>query len=85
VAALDNSELDIVTNCDPWTIRRLASHTLINQLLWAGLVTGEEIVTFEDTTGAVAYDGDLAMYADEVAERSLARWTRKPQAYCRVQ
>jgi uncharacterized damage-inducible protein DinB len=59
VAALDDSELEIVTNCAPWTVRRLASHALNNQLLWAGLVTGEENVTVEDTMGAVAYDGDL--------------------------
>jgi len=75
VAALADSELDIVTNCGPWTVRRLASHALNNQLLWAGLVTGQKIVTFEDTMGAVAYDGDLAKYADEVSERSLAMWT----------
>jgi uncharacterized protein (TIGR03086 family) len=31
-------------------------------------------VTFEDTMGAVAYDGDLAAYAGEVAVRSLAMW-----------
>ena len=30
----------LVTNCEPWTVRRLASHALNNQLLWAGLVTG---------------------------------------------
>jgi uncharacterized protein (TIGR03086 family) len=74
VAALDGSDLDMVTNCAPWTVRQLASHALNNQLLWAGLVTGEEIVTVEDTMGAVAYDGDLASYADEVAERSRAMW-----------
>jgi uncharacterized protein (TIGR03086 family) len=74
VVALDDSELDTVTNCEPWTVRRLASHALNNQLLWAGLVTGEETVTFEDTMGAVAYDGRLVTYADEVAERSLAMW-----------
>jgi uncharacterized protein (TIGR03086 family) len=74
VAALDDSELDIVTNCPPWTVRRLASHALNNQLLWAGLVTGEETVTVEDTMGAVAYDGDLATYAREVAARSVAMW-----------
>jgi uncharacterized protein (TIGR03086 family) len=74
VAALDGSELDTLTNCAPWTVRRLASHALNNQLLWAGLVTGEQMVTVEDTMGAVAYDGDLASYADEVAERSLAMW-----------
>jgi uncharacterized protein (TIGR03086 family) len=74
VAALGDSELDIVTNCAPWTVRQLASHALNNQLLWAGLVTGEETVSVEDTMGALAYDGDLASYADEVAERSLSMW-----------
>src|SRR3954468_4424523 len=74
VAALADSDLDTVSNCAPWTVRRLASHALNNQLLWAGLVTGAEIVSFEDTMGAVAYDGDLGAYADEVAERSLALW-----------
>lgn len=49
-------------------------HTLNNQLLWAGLVTGERTVTFEDTMGAVAYDGDLVAYADEVTKPSLALW-----------
>jgi uncharacterized protein (TIGR03086 family) len=74
VKALDDSHLDNLTNCAPWTVRRLASHALNNQLLWAGLVTGEHTVSAEDTMGAVAYDGDLAAYADEVAERSLALW-----------
>jgi uncharacterized protein (TIGR03086 family) len=74
VAALDDSQMDAITNCDPWTVRRLASHALNNQLLWSGLVTGQETVTVEDTMGAVALDGDLAAFADEVAERSLAMW-----------
>jgi uncharacterized protein (TIGR03086 family) len=74
VAALDDSELDVVTNCEPWTVRRLASHALNNQLLWAGLVTGQVIVSAADTMGAVPYDGDLAVYADEVVERSLELW-----------
>jgi uncharacterized protein (TIGR03086 family) len=74
VAALDVAELDIVTNCAPWTVRRLASHALNNQLLWAGFVTGEETVSAEDTMGAVAHDGDLATYGDEVVERALAMW-----------
>lgn len=26
VAGLDETEMDVVTNCPPWTIRRLASH-----------------------------------------------------------
>jgi len=62
VHALDAAEMDTVTNCDPWTVRRLASHALNNQLLWAGLVTGQETVTFEDTMGAVPYDGNLDSY-----------------------
>jgi uncharacterized protein (TIGR03086 family) len=74
VKALDGSEMDTVTNCDPWTVRRLASHALNNQLLWAGMVTGQKTVTVEDTMGAVPYDGDLATYADEVAERAVAMW-----------
>ncbi|MEP7048291.1 MAG: TIGR03086 family metal-binding protein [Ilumatobacteraceae bacterium] len=74
VAALEDSEMDASTNCDPWTVRRLASHALNNQLLWAGLVTGQHLVTVEDTMGAVPVDGDLAPYADDVAERSLAMW-----------
>jgi uncharacterized protein (TIGR03086 family) len=74
VTAIDASELKALTNCAPWTVRRLASHALNNQLLWAGLVTGEDPVTVEDTMGAVAHDGDLATYADEVVERSLAMW-----------
>jgi uncharacterized protein (TIGR03086 family) len=74
VVALEDSQLDTVTNCEPWTVCRLASHALNNQLLWGGLATGQETVSVEDTMGAVAYDGDLATYADEVAERSLAMW-----------
>jgi uncharacterized protein (TIGR03086 family) len=74
VDALAESDLDVVSNCDPWTVRRLASHALNNQLFWAGTVTGQELVKFEDSMGAVVYDGDLAEYADEVAERSLAMW-----------
>jgi len=74
VAALNDLELDTLTNCEPWTVRQLASHALNNQLVCAGLVTGQETVTVEDTMGAVPYDGDLATYADEVAERSLAPW-----------
>ncbi len=75
VAALEDSEMEVVSNCAPWTVRRLASHALNNQLLWAGLVAGVEMVTVEDTMGAVAYCGDLGMYNDEVAERSLAMWS----------
>src|SRR4051795_3492703 len=74
VGALDDAQMDIVTNCEPWTVRRLASHALNNQLLWAGLVSGQETVSFEDTMGAVPYGGDLATSADEVAGRAQAMW-----------
>jgi hypothetical protein len=36
--------------------------------------SSEQTVTIEDTMHAVAYDGDLARYADEVTGRSLAMW-----------
>src|SRR4051812_41469131 len=66
--------METVSNCAPWTVRRLASHALNNQLLWAGMVTGHELVSPEVAMGAVAYDGDLAGYADDVAGRALALW-----------
>ncbi len=74
VVALQDAQMDVVSNCEPWTVRQLASHALNNQLLWAGVVTGEETVSPEETMGAVPYDGDLAHYADDVTDRSLAMW-----------
>jgi uncharacterized protein (TIGR03086 family) len=74
VTALADTQMETVSNCDPWTVRQLASHALNNQMLWGGLVTGEHTVTVEETMGAVPYDGDLTEYADEVANRSLKMW-----------
>ncbi len=74
VTALDDAEMDAVSNCEPWTVRRLASHALNNQLLWASLVTGQELVSVDDTMGAVPIEGDLAPVADEVIERALVLW-----------
>jgi len=74
VARLDDAHMDIVTNCEPWTVRRLASHALNNQLLWAGLVTGQELVSAEDTMGAVPIGGNLIPVADQIVERALAMW-----------
>jgi uncharacterized protein (TIGR03086 family) len=74
VVALDDDQMDVVSNCAPWTVRQLASHALNNQLLWGGLVAGEETVSVEETMGGVPHDGDLAGFADEVSERSLAMW-----------
>ncbi len=75
VVALDDSQLDTVTNCDPWTVRRLASHAVNNQLLWAGMVTGEETVSAEVTMGAVPFEGDLGPFAEDAARRALAMWS----------
>jgi len=75
VATLDDSCMDAPTNCDPWTVRQLASHAMNNQLLWAGLVTGQEIVSSEDTMSAVPIEGDLAPVAEDVAARAMAMWS----------
>ena len=74
VATLDDAELDASSNCEPWTVRQLASHALNNQLFWAGLVTGRQIVSFEDSMSAAAVKGDLAPVADDVATRAMAMW-----------
>jgi uncharacterized protein (TIGR03086 family) len=74
VAAIGDDEMDIVSNCDPWTVQRLASHALNNQLFWGGLVTDQALVSFEETMGAVPYDGDLTQYAEEVVGRAREMW-----------
>ena len=74
VALLTDDTMDVVSNCEPWTVRRLASHALNNQLRWAGVVTGQTLVSVEDTMGAVAIDGDLVPVADEVLQRTMAMW-----------
>jgi len=73
-SSLDDSEMGTVTNCEPWTVRQLASHALNNQLLWGGVVTGQELVSVEETMGAVPHDGDLASFAHDSVQRSLAMW-----------
>ena len=74
IHGLDETEMDVVTNCPPWTVRRLASHVLKNQLFWAGSVTGRQLMKLEESMGAVPYDGDLAPIATEVAARVLRLW-----------
>lgn len=74
VTDLDHSQMDDLTNCAPWTVRQLASHALNNQLVWAGMVTGQELVSFADTMAALPYDGNLAEYADDVSARAMALW-----------
>jgi uncharacterized protein (TIGR03086 family) len=75
VVSLDPGEMDVMTNCEPWTVRRLASHALNNQLLWGGLVAGQAIVSPEETMSAIPVDGDLAAFADDVVERAIALWS----------
>jgi uncharacterized protein (TIGR03086 family) len=74
IHGIDAADLEVVTNCPPWTVRRLASHSLKNQLFWAGRVTGQQLMTLEESMGAVPYDGDLAPIATEVATRVLELW-----------
>jgi uncharacterized protein (TIGR03086 family) len=75
IEGLDEAEMDVVTNCPPWTIRRLASHTLKNQLFWAGSVSGQQLMALDESMGAVPYDGDLAPIAAEVIGRVLELWS----------
>jgi uncharacterized protein (TIGR03086 family) len=74
VAGLGDQELDVVSNCPPWTVRRLASHALKNQLFWAGRVTGQDLMALEESMGAVPYDGDLAPIAGSVTADAVRLW-----------
>ena len=68
------ADLETASNCEPWTVRRLASHALNNQLFWAGLVTGEQLADFASTMGAAPIAGDLAPVAANVRVLAAARW-----------
>ncbi|HET7659673.1 MAG TPA: maleylpyruvate isomerase N-terminal domain-containing protein [Oryzihumus sp.] len=74
IAGLDETEMDVVTNCPPWTVRRLASHALKNQLFWAGSVTGQNLMALDESMAAVPYGGDLAPVAAEVTALALRLW-----------
>jgi uncharacterized protein (TIGR03086 family) len=74
IGDLDDAAMDGPTNCEPWSVRRLASHALNNQLVWAGLVTGQQLVAVEDAMGAVAIEGDLEPVAIDVTSRAMALW-----------
>lgn len=74
ITGLDESELEVVTNCPPWTVRRLASHVLKNQLFWAGTVTGQNLMPLDESMAAVPYEGDLAPIAAEVIALALRLW-----------
>ena len=72
--SLDDSELDTDTNCEPWTVRRLGSHALNNQLLWGGVASGQELVSVEETMGAAPHDGDLTLFANSAVRRAREIW-----------
>ena len=74
VGALAGSDMDGPTNCPPWTVRRLASHAVNNQLVWAGLVTGQHLVAVEVAMGAVPIDGDLEPVAVEATAQAMELW-----------
>ncbi|MBK5332356.1 MAG: TIGR03086 family protein [Ilumatobacteraceae bacterium] len=75
VTTLGDAHMDAASNCEPWTVRRLASHALNNQLLWGGLVTGQQLVSMEDAMGAAPYEGDLVAFANDVAARATVMWS----------
>jgi uncharacterized protein (TIGR03086 family) len=74
VKSLDGSEMDITSNCEEWTVRRLASHALNNQLFWAGLVSGQSVMSFEQAMGAVPIEGDLGPIAEESTSQVAELW-----------
>ena len=74
IGGVDGAELEQETNCPPWTVRRLASHVLKNQLFWAGCVTGQDLMPQAEAMAAVPYDGDLTPIAATVAEQVIELW-----------
>jgi uncharacterized protein (TIGR03086 family) len=74
VAEVADGDMDVVSNCPPWTVRRLASHALKNQLFWAGLVTGQHLMPQDEAMAAVPYEGDLAPIAGEVVAQVVDLW-----------
>jgi uncharacterized protein (TIGR03086 family) len=74
IGELADAEMDVVSNCPPWTVRRLASHALKNQLFWAGLVTGHDLMPQDEAMAAVPYEGDLGPVAADVSARVVELW-----------
>jgi uncharacterized protein (TIGR03086 family) len=74
ISGIESGDMDVVSNCDPWTVRRLASHVLKNQLFWAGLVTGEDLMSQDEAMAAVPYPGELGSIAAEVTDQVVQLW-----------
>ena len=76
VRGLADDEMEVDSNCPPWTIRHLASHALKNQLFWAGSVVGEDLMPLEESMAAVPYEGDLGEISADVTAQAVALWHR---------
>jgi uncharacterized protein (TIGR03086 family) len=76
VRGITEDELELDSNCPPWTVRRLASHAVKNQLFWAGSVVGEDLMTLEESMAAVPYEDDLGAIAADVTAQAVALWHR---------
>ena len=74
IGELADAELELVSNCPPWTVRRLASHAIKNQLFWAGLVTGHDLMPQDEAMAAVPYEGELGPIAAEASTRVVELW-----------
>ena len=66
--------MDQPTNCEPWTVRQLASHAINSQLLWVGALTGQELVSVGDVMKATPYDDDLQPRLADAAAQARAAW-----------
>ena len=74
IQGIEEAEMDLPTNCPPWTVRRLASHALKNQLFWAGSASDQTLMPLDEAMTAVPYDGDLAPIASDVGARVMDLW-----------
>lgn len=76
VGEIAADEMDLGTNCPPWTTRQLASHALKNQLFWAGTVVDEDLMALDEAMAAVPYEGNLGPIASEVTRLAVQLWHR---------
>ena len=74
IRGIAEGEMGLDSNCPPWTIRRLASHALKNQLFWAGSVVGKDLMALEEAMAAVPYEGALGAIAAEVTAQAVRLW-----------
>ena len=74
IAALADAEMDVVSNCPPWTVRRLASHASRTSSSGPALVTGHDLMPQDEAMAAVPYEGDLAPIAAEVTAQVVELW-----------